>query len=545
MVMEQARTRGRRGGDGGREDAAEGSRRPGAGGRGLKRKASDIGAGPASPGRSPLALQRASHGGAMVDYMGSDVIRGNMIPMDAVVKVFCTHTEPNYSLPWQRKRQMASTSSGFIIPGRRVLTNAHSVEHHTLVKLKKLGSDKKYVAKVLTIGVECDLALLTVEDDEFFSGVTPVHFGQLPALQDDVTVVGYPVGGATISVTQGVVSRIEVTSYSHGSSELLGMQIDAAINSGNSGGPAFNPANGQCVGVAFQSLKHEDAENIGYVIPPPVIIHFLTDYERNSKYTGFPTLGFEVQKLENPDVRKFLHMGSMQNGVRVRRIEPLSAAAKVLKVDDILLSFDGIEIANDGTVEFRNDQRMCFHYLVSDKFTGESARIKFLRDGKVHEIQLPLKGVPRLVPVHIEGVPPTYLIVGGLVFTTICIPYLKSEYGKDYDYDAPVKLLDRWMHGQVQQEGQNVVVLGHVLAADINVGYEDIVNTVVKGFNNKPVNDLKQLAKMVESCSEQYLRFELEHDLLVVLQTKKAHAATKDILRTHCIPSAKSADLTK
>ena len=51
---------------------------------------------------------------------------------------------------------------------------------------------------------------------------------------------------------------------------------------------------------------------------------------------------------------------------------------------------------------------------------------------------------------YIEGVPPTYLIVAGLVFTTICVPYLKSEYGKDYDYDAPVKLLDRMMHDQVK-----------------------------------------------------------------------------------------------
>ena len=61
----------------------------------------------------------------------------------------------------------------------------------------------------------------------------------------------YPIGGDSQSVTSGVVSRIEVTSYVHGSSELLGMQIDAAINSGNSGGPAFNGA-GECVGIAFQ-----------------------------------------------------------------------------------------------------------------------------------------------------------------------------------------------------------------------------------------------------------------------------------------------------
>ena len=55
-------------------------------------------------------------------------------------------------------------------------------------------------------------------------------------------------------MTSGVVSRIEVTSYVHGAAELLGVQIDAAINSGNSGGPAFNNR-GQCVGIAFQSLE--------------------------------------------------------------------------------------------------------------------------------------------------------------------------------------------------------------------------------------------------------------------------------------------------
>ena len=151
----------------------------------------------------------------------------------------------------------------------------------------------------------------------------------------------------------------------------------------------------------------------------------------------------------------------------------------------------------------------------------------FLRDGKVKECDLLLTAVPRLVPVHIEGMPPTYYIVAGLVFTTVCVPYLKSEYGKDYDYDAPVKLLDRMMHDMVKEPGQNVVVVSQVLAADINIGYEEIVNTMVKGFNGKPVNNLKQLAKMVEACKEEYLRFELDHEILVVLKTKDALKETR------------------
>lgn len=462
--------------------------------------------------------------------------------MDAVVKVFCTHTEPNFSLPWQRKRQYSSSSSGFIIGGRRVLTNAHSVEHYTQVKLKKRGSDTKYVATVLAIGTECDIAMLTVENDEFWEGVSPLEFGELPALQDAVTVVGYPIGGDTISVTSGVVSRIEILSYVHGSTELLGLQIDAAINSGNSGGPAFNDK-GNCVGIAFQSLKHEDVENIGYVIPTPVIMHFIQDYEKNGAYTGFPILGVEWQKMENPDMRMAMEMKPDQKGVRIRRIDPTAPESEVLKPSDIVLSFDGIDISNDGTVPFRHGERIGFSYLVSQKYTGDVAAIKVLRNSKTLKFNVKLKSHKRLVPAHNKGRPPSYYIIAGLVFTTVSVPYLRSEYGKEYEYEAPVKLLDKLLHEMPRSQDEQLVVISQVLVADINIGYEEIVNTQVLAFNGQPVKNLKSLASMVESCDDEFLKFDLEYQQIVVLRTKAAKAATLDILTTHCIPSAMSDDL--
>ncbi|KAL6633564.1 hypothetical protein ACP70R_026235 [Stipagrostis hirtigluma subsp. patula] len=462
--------------------------------------------------------------------------------MDAVVKVFCVHTEPNFSLPWQRKRQYSSSSSGFIIGGRRVLTNAHSVEHYTQVKLKKRGSDTKYLATVLAIGTECDIALLTVSDDEFWEGVSPVEFGTLPALQDAVTVVGYPIGGDTISVTSGVVSRIEILSYVHGSTELLGLQIDAAINSGNSGGPAFNDR-GKCVGIAFQSLKHEDAENIGYVIPTPVIKHFIQDYEKSGEYTGFPILGIEWQKMENPDLRKAMGMKPDQKGVRVRRVEPTAPESGCLQPSDIILSFDGVDIANDGTVPFRHGERIGFSYLVSQKYTGEKALVKVLRDSKVHEFKIRLATHKRLVAAHVKGRPPSYYIVAGFVFAAVSVPYLRSEYGKDYEYDAPVKLLVKHLHSMAESPDEQLVVVSQVLVADINIGYEEIVNTQVLAFNGQPVKNLKNLVTMVENCKDEFLKFDLEYDQIVVLETKTAKAATQDILTTHCIPSAMSDDL--
>ncbi|KAJ4902668.1 Protease Do-like 9 [Raphanus sativus] len=462
--------------------------------------------------------------------------------MDAVVKVFCVHTDPNFSLPWQMKRQYSSGSSGFIIGGRRVLTNAHSVEHHTQVKLKKRGSDTKYLATVLAIGTECDIALLTVSDDEFWEGVSPVEFGDLPALQDAVTVVGYPIGGDTISVTSGVVSRMEILSYVHGSTELLGLQIDAAINSGNSGGPAFNDK-GKCVGIAFQSLKHEDAENIGYVIPTPVIGHFIRDYEKHNKYTGFPVIGIEWQKMENPDLRKKMGMESNQKGVRIRRIEPTAPESQVLKPSDVILSFDGVDIANDGTVPFRHGERIGFSYLISQKYTGDSALVKILRNKEILEFNVKLAIHKKLIPAHISGKPPSYFIIAGFVFTTVSVPYLRSEYGKEYEFDAPVKLLKKHLHAMAQSVDEQLVVVSQVLVSDINIGYEEIVNTQVVAFNGKPVKNLKCLAEMVENCEDEYMEFNLDYHQIVVLQTKTAKEATLDILTTHCIPSAMSDDL--
>lgn len=204
--------------------------------------------------------------------------------MDGVVRVYCTHCPPNFSMPWQRVKQDFSTASGFVIDGRRILTNAHAVEYGTLVQVKKRQSERKYLAKVHAVGHECDLAVLTVEDDRFWDDLSPLVFGGMPNLQDEVSVVGYPVGGESLSITSGVVSRIEMQKYAQASADLLAIQIDAAINPGNSGGPVV--AGNEVIGVAFQSLSSEDTENIGYVVPVNVITHFLESVARSGRYEG-------------------------------------------------------------------------------------------------------------------------------------------------------------------------------------------------------------------------------------------------------------------
>ncbi|CAA7041822.1 unnamed protein product, partial [Microthlaspi erraticum] len=78
------------------------------------------------------------------------------LALDSVVKIFTVSTSPSYFLPWQNKSQRESMGSGFVISGRRIITNAHVVADHSFVLVRKHGSPIKHRAKVQAVGHECE-----------------------------------------------------------------------------------------------------------------------------------------------------------------------------------------------------------------------------------------------------------------------------------------------------------------------------------------------------------------------------------------------------
>ena len=295
--------------------------------------------------------------------------------------------------------------------------------------------------------------------------------------------------------------------------------------------------------VSALMVCSDAAACIAAVIPVPVIEHFLDDYNRNGRYTAFPTLGLEWQKLENPSLRRALGVPPTEKGVLIRHVEATSDAARVLRKGDVLLSFDGHAVAADGTVAFRVGERIGVSHLVSSKFAGDAAELRVWQAGAARTVRVTLGAPKRLVPVHTAGAPPSYYIMGGLVFTPVCVPYLRSEYGQHYDFDAPVKLLDKMLHGHAEAPDSQLVVLSQVLAADVNLGYEDTVNVAVVAVNGTPVRNLRHLVSLVEGCAEPFLRFDLDYHTLLILDAAAARAATPAILETHSIARQASADL--
>lgn len=455
---------------------------------------------------------------------------------EAIVKIYTVYNEPSYYEPWQMIGQERRTGSGSIISGNRILTNAHVVGDHTFIQVRRTGMAKRYQARVESVAHECDLAIIKIMDESFFSGIKPLDFGELPEVRDKVVVYGFPIGGDELSITEGIVSRVEHQKYVHSKAYLLTCQIDAAINPGNSGGPVIK--DDKIVGVASQVGR---GENIGYMVPVPVIQHFLKDIE-DGKYDGIPGLGISWQKMESPDLRKKYNLSEDQTGILVIKIYPGSPAKEKLKNDDIILAIDGVSIENNGTVEFRKNERTQFAYLIQKKYIGDSLSFKILRNGGFKDIEIILTKSTnfwRLVPHDLYDSPPVYYILGGLVFEPLTVNFLK-EWGGSWWNRAPKNLVNYYYYGEPLEDRRQVIVLTKVLAHELNAGYHDLMYNVITEVNGMKISTIRDLVQAFENHTGKYHTIIDENGYRLVLDKEKVDAGSEEILKTYKIDSAQS-----
>ncbi len=460
---------------------------------------------------------------------------------DAIVKIYTVTTKPDYFNPWRMSGPQNTGGSGCIIEGNRILTNAHVIADHTFIQVRRYGQAKRYKASVLNISHEADLALLTVDDETFFVDVGPVKFGEFVEPQQEVLVYGFPFGGDSLSITRGVLSRVEHHYYTHSSYYFLAGQIDAAINPGNSGGPVL--VDGKIVGVVMEAYKPDYSENIGYMVPIPIINHFSQDIE-DGRYDGFPDLGIVTQDMENPDMKRKYGMSEAQTGIFIVHIFPNSSSEGKIQKGDVLLSIDGYPIADDGTVEFRSKERTKYTYYVDIRQLGESIPVEVLRQGEIKNITLPLDQTKKehlLVPLEEYEQMPRYFIYGGIVFTPLS-KNLLEQWGSNWPNSAPIDLvaeLSNWP----SEERKEVVVALKVLAADVNMGYHNINTWIVTEVNGKKIRDFNEFFQIVTHVTEPYVVFKDDSGFQIVIEREKAEESHENVLRTYYIEHDRSPDL--
>src|SRR3954471_513257 len=271
---------------------------------------------PPGPGTGQIRTPAAAPAPAIVVPVAPP--RPNGPVQKSLVRITATAVEPDYKAPWNAGVIARGIGAGFFIEGNRIMTNAHVVSNSRYLTVERDGDPNKYPARVLFVAHDCDLALITVDSPNFFKNMTPLKFGGIPELESVVSAYGFPLGGERMSVTTGIVSRIDFQLYTHSSiDQHLAIQISAQINPGNSGGPVMQ--NAKVVGVAFQGYSGDVAQGVAYMIPTPVINRFLKDVS-DGRYDKYVDLGITYSKLQNPAQRRFLGLKDDDRGVLVNTV---------------------------------------------------------------------------------------------------------------------------------------------------------------------------------------------------------------------------------
>ena len=455
----------------------------------------------------------------------------------SVVLIRSVHQAFDYVTPWKQKAMNQSIGSGFIIAGNKILTNAHNVSDYKYIELKKQNVAKRFPAKVAFVGHDCDLATLTPDDASFFDDTVALELAGIPKVNSTVSTYGFPMGGNRISVTEGVVSRVETDTYVHsGADGHLVIQTDASINPGNSGGPVIQ--NGKVVGVAFQGLRM--ADNIGYMIPTTVIRHFLIDIE-DGKYDAFGSLGVIMYPgLHSASYKDYLQVPPHEDGIIVVDTMMHSSVETLLKADDVITRIDNYNIDNDGLVRIYG-LRLHMSEVIETKHIGETAELTFYRDGKqMKKTATVALNRPILEQARQYDNPPRYVCFAGLTFVPLTRNYLET-WGRDWRTSIPHYLRYLFRNSiqlNTDRQRKEYIVLSEIMPDEVNSYAADFRSRPVESINGINIWSLEDVYKAFQQDIDDFYSIKFMGDNRTLpIDAEKAKQRHPLILKKYHVPS--------
>jgi S1-C subfamily serine protease len=482
-------------------------------------------------------------GGAFAAAQAADQAQSPALE-NSVVKIFSTMRYPDPFKPWTKQAPSEATASGVVIEGRRILTNAHAVLYASQVQIQANAAGDKLSASVLAVAPGIDLAVLQLDDPSFFDTHPPVmRASKLPQIKDAVLAYGFPAGGSSLSITKGIVSRIEFASYNYPVSGLR-IQIDAAINPGNSGGPAI--AGDKMIGLAFSRLGG-DSQNIGYIIPNEEVDLFLKDISAGH-YVGKASMHDDLQTLENPALREYLKLDKSVEGMVVHRPDK-SDTAYPLKEWDVITRIGDTPIDNQGMVKIDKDLRVNFSYMIQKLAKDGKLPLTVVRAGKPLKIELPVSAVYPTLVADLQGEYPSYFVYGPLVFSRATRQFLSA-----FENNANLirvlgylksPLVTRAFDPPTDDLEELVIVSSPFFPHKLANGYSNPAGSVVSSVNGTSVKSLKHLVALLRDLKDPFVTVEFASkggEALVFSRTAIT-AATDDILTDNGVRAQGSPDM--
>jgi S1-C subfamily serine protease len=459
---------------------------------------------------------------------------------ESVVKISATMRYPDLVRPWLKQSPREASGTGVVIEGRRILTNAHVVLYASQLYVETSESGDKRAATVEAVSPGMDLAVVKLEDESFFVDRAPLsRSAALPQVKDSVHVYGYPQGGSSLSITKGIVSRIEFVPYNEGVSGLR-IQVDAAINPGNSGGPAL--VDDTMVGLIFSKLGASD--NIGYIIPSEEIDLFLKDVA-DGRYDGKPAIHDELQTLENDALRGMLGVDRKVTGMVVHAPDR-DDAEYPLKEWDLITRIGDREVDNVGMVRLEDGLRVRFEYLVQKLTRDGKVSMGIIRKQEPMTITVPVSNQhPKLIEA-LQGRYPSYFVFGPLVFSPATSDLL-SGIGRLSSSLSQIgsPLVTRRADKPGFAGEQLVVVASPMFSHRIAIGYSNPFTKVVKEVNGVKIRNLRHLVETLRDTKDKYvtISFDDHASETIVFNRQEVLAATDEILTDNGVRQQASDDL--
>lgn len=450
---------------------------------------------------------------------------------EGIVRIDAAFLEPDYRTPWNPGRPSSGNGTGWLVGKNKFITNAHVVSNSTKIVIRTMNDPEPHEARILHIAHDCDLAMIEAVDPKAFEKLKPLEIDGIPKLNSEVIAVGYPVGGERVSVTRGVVSRIDFQNYSHsGVDQHLAIQVDAAINPGNSGGPVIQ--NGKVVGVAFQGYSGAVAQNVGYMIPVPVLSRFLKDVE-DGKYDHYMDLAIGDFAIENPAQIKALGLEDNGIGVMVANVESAGSAGGFLQIGDVILSIDGNPVFNNGLIRV-DGEMMDMNEIVERKFAGDKINVEIMRKGEKAKLEITLKRfLPYLTLGEQYDKRPEYVLYAGLLFQPMTRNLMEAHGIRD---PLVSYYFDNYMNKELYKEHPQVVILTAILPDEVNTyikGYQHSIVDEINGVKIKTLADVPAALKKNEGDDKFVVIKLLEVNRPLVLKRDLADEAHPRIMQTY------------
>lgn len=457
----------------------------------------------------------------------------------SLVRVNVTGQPYDYVRPWQKKAPFSKRALGAVLPQGRVLVTADLVGNQNYVELERAESGEKTAANVIVADYEANLALLEPADKNFLNGLTPLQLAMDTVVGDRLAAWQLETTGALV-VTEGLVTTVQMTRYPTDVGQFLTYRISIPMQYRDNSFTVPLVKNNKLAGLL---LRFDPRSQVLDAIPAPIIAHFLKDAEKQN-YRGFPSAGFNFFPTRDPQLRNFAGQSGKPGGVYVTSLEPNMPAVKAgLQVGDIVVSVGGNEIDQNGNYVDPLYGKLEFTNLISARaFAGDTLALGIQRAGKPMQLALALDhraAKDYVVPPYNLDQPPSYLVLGGLIFQELSRQYLK-EWGANWQKDAPQRFvyLDRFQSELFPEGNRRVVVLTQVLPANATIGYDDLAYLVVQKVNGKEVKSLRDLSDAANNSIDGFIKIETAEDpKQIELEAAQVAADAVKLQQSYGLPS--------